>query len=66
MRRIGHAQWLRNAAVVAGNALRHIKPQSNHTTANAQRTQALQHALQKLLTHTSPVVREHAQWALQQ
>ena len=66
VRRIGHAQWLRNAAVVAGNALRHIKPQSNHTTANAQRTQALQHALQKLLTHTSPVVREHAQWALQQ
>lgn len=59
VRRIGHAQWLRNAAVVAGNALRTGK-------SNADFVRALQAALQTLLTHDSHVVREHVKWALGQ
>ena len=54
IRRIGHARWLRNLAVAAGNALRHAD--------NA----ALREALQAHLTHTSEMVREHVQWALRQ
>ena len=62
VRRIGHAQWLRNAAVVAGNALReHSGEQSKSNVAQAVRS-----ALQDLLLHDSHVVREHARWALAQ
>ncbi len=54
IRRIGHARWLRNLAVAAGNAL----SQSDDG--------ALRQALQTHLTHASEVVREHVQWALAQ
>ena len=54
IRRIGHARWLRNLAVAAGNALR----QTDEA--------ALRAALQAHLTHPSEVVREHVQWALAQ
>jgi len=54
IRRIGHARWVRNLAVAAGNALR-LKDDS-----------ALRQALQTHLAHESAVVREHVQWALRQ
>ena len=59
VRRIGHVQWLRNATVVAGNALRDGK-------LNADFVRGVQAALQNLLMHESHLVREHAQWALDQ
>lgn len=52
IRRIGHAQWLRNVAIAAGNALR------------AQDDVDLRAALQLHLAHESAVVREHVVWAL--
>ena len=54
IRRIGHARWVRNLAVAAGNALRQ--------GADARLTQSLQ----AHLTHESEVVRECVQWALRQ
>ena len=62
VRRIGHAQWLRNAAVVAGNALREMGDEKS----NADFVRAVKEALQNLLVHESHLVREHAQWALNQ
>ena len=55
IRRIGHERWLRNVAVAAGNAL-----------AAGQGDARLLDALQALRHHASPLVREHAQWALDQ
>ena len=54
IRRIGHARWLRNLAVAAGNALRQGEDAP------------LRAALQRWRTHPSEVVREHVQWALAQ
>jgi epoxyqueuosine reductase len=56
IRRIGHARWLRNLAVAAGNALRQTLPDD---VANA-----LRQALQRWQDHPSEVVREHIAWAL--
>lgn len=57
IRRIGHARWLRNLALAAGNALA-----SDHiTVCEASR---LQSGLQGLLQHPSEVVREQAAWSL--
>ncbi|WP_205964599.1 tRNA epoxyqueuosine(34) reductase QueG [Ramlibacter agri] len=52
IRRIGHERWLRNIAVALGNALRQADDP------------ALRAALQARLSHPSPVVREHVEWAL--
>ena len=57
IRRIGHARWLRNVALAAGNALRSLSPPE---------TKALKIVLQSLLTHGDEVVREQAAWSLQQ
>lgn len=54
IRRIGHERWLRNVAVAAGNALR------------VAQDLPLRARLQERLAHPSPLVREHAQWALAQ
>ncbi len=54
IRRIGHARWLRNLVVAAGNAL-----------AKAD-DDALRAALQPLAGHPSDLVREHVAWALGQ
>lgn len=51
IRRIGYIRWLRNIAVALGNAAPHPTIIS---------------ALQKHLSHPSPLVREHITWALQQ
>jgi epoxyqueuosine reductase len=56
IRRIGHARWLRNLAVAAGNALRHTLPDGE--------ANALRQALQRWQDHPSEVVREHIVWAL--
>jgi epoxyqueuosine reductase len=49
IRRIGHERWLRNIAVALGNG-------SYSETAKS--------ALEKRLTHSSELVREHVDWAL--
>jgi epoxyqueuosine reductase len=54
IRRVGHARWLRNVALVAGNALR------------VSDSESLRQALTPHLVHTSDVVREQVQWALRQ
>ena len=56
IRRIGHARWLRNLAVAAGNALRQTLPDGE--------ANALRQALQRWQDHPSEVVREHIAWAL--
>ncbi len=59
IRRIGHARWLRNLALAAGNALvaQSLRPEE------VQRIQTL---LQSLLAHADAVVREQAAWSLAQ
>ncbi len=59
IRRIGHARWLRNLAVAAGNALRQegLPP--------ADRA-GLQAALAAWQAHPEALVREHVAWALRQ
>ncbi len=49
IRRIGHECWLRNIAVALGNA---------------PTTDEIIEALKARLTHPSPMVREHVEWAL--
>ena len=51
LRRLGHERWLRNIAVALGNAPITFKGQS---------------ALQHLLLNHSELIREHANWALNQ
>ncbi len=58
IRRIGHERWQRNLAVAMGNAIGQ-SPQSAATLAMCQ-------ALSEALPHLSPLVREHAEWALAQ
>ena len=50
IRRSGHERWLRNIAVALGNA-----PKTDEVVA----------ALESRREHSSPIVREHVQWALQ-
>ena len=57
IRRIGHARWLRNLALAAGNALASGAP----TVAEAQ---ALREALQAQAAHADDAVREQVQWSL--
>ncbi len=68
IRRIGHARWLRNLAVAAGNALRQTLPNGEggglqQAVSDAQ-ANALRQALQRWQDHPSEVVREHIVWAL--
>ena len=57
IRRIGHARWLRNLALAAGNAL------ASGSVSEAQR-QALCAALEAWAEHADPVVREQVAWSL--
>jgi epoxyqueuosine reductase len=59
IRRIGHERWLRNVALVAGNALRDAR------LSDALR-QHLQAALQQWAQHESDTVREQVAWSLAQ
>ncbi len=58
IRRIGHARWLRNLALAAGNALACSPPLP------AEQVQALKEALQALADHPDEVVREQVAWSL--
>ena len=57
IRRIGHARWMRNLALAAGNAL------ATEALSPAER-EGLQGALTDLLSHLDPVVQEQAAWSL--
>jgi epoxyqueuosine reductase len=57
IRRIGHARWLRNLALGAGNAL------ASGRISAADRL-ALRQALQAHATHPDPVVQEQVAWSL--
>jgi epoxyqueuosine reductase len=54
IRRTGYTGWLRNIAVALGNV----------ELANAKQPGAVLEALQGRVTHPSPLVREHVEWAL--
>jgi epoxyqueuosine reductase len=56
IRRIGFERWQRNLAVAMGNALR--------KTTDPALAQSLRQALVSSLDALSPLVREHAEWAL--
>lgn len=56
IRRIGHERWQRNLAVALGNALAAGVPEAGEVRS----------ALQQALPGLTPLVREHAQWALAQ
>lgn len=58
IRRIGHARWLRNLALAAGNALRSV-------ALSPADTQALREALQAHRSHPDPVVQEQVAWSLE-
>jgi epoxyqueuosine reductase len=57
IRRIGHARWLRNLALAAGNALA-----SDSLAANER--EALRRALATRAGHPDPVVQEQVRWSL--
>jgi epoxyqueuosine reductase len=57
IRRIGHARWLRNLALAAGNALASDAPDFS------AREQLLE-ALQSLIGHADPVVQDQVAWSL--
>ena len=59
IRRIGHARWLRNLALAAGNALR-------SGGLDSVQEQALREALQAQAGHPNAVVREQVAWSLAQ
>jgi epoxyqueuosine reductase len=58
IRRIGHEQWLRNIAVALGNALASAAPDAHKATIRA--------ALEARMDALTPLVQEHACWALAQ
>jgi epoxyqueuosine reductase len=58
IRRIGHARWIRNVALAAGNALRSPEKISTEDAA------ALVNALVPWLSHSDPVVQEQVSWSL--
>jgi epoxyqueuosine reductase len=61
IRRIGYECWLRNIAVALGNALN-----AHAIKQNSERVAAIVAALQSRIHHSSAMVREHVQWALEQ
>jgi epoxyqueuosine reductase len=58
IRRIGHARWIRNVALAAGNALHDTEKISTEDAA------ALVNALVPWLSHSDPVVQEQVAWSL--
>lgn len=57
IRRIGHARWLRNLALAAGNALA-------TDALNVAERQILRQALREHAAHPDPVVQEQVAWSL--
>jgi epoxyqueuosine reductase len=60
IRRIGHARWLRNVALAAGNAL------ALGQSLNEYEALDLRRALQRWQNHPDPVVQEQVAWSLAQ
>ena len=60
IRRIGHARWLRNVALAAGNAL------AQPSKLSASQRQVLIEGLQHWQTHADPMVQEQVAWSLLQ
>jgi epoxyqueuosine reductase len=60
IRRIGHARWLRNVALAAGNAL------ALGQSLNESEALDLRRALQRWQNHPDPVVQEQVAWSLAQ
>ncbi len=60
IRRIGHARWVRNVALAAGNAL------SNAASLSKAEQLALIQGLKLWQNHPDPVVQEQVAWSLQQ
>jgi epoxyqueuosine reductase len=60
IRRIGFERWQRNVAVALGNALGHA------SSVNREQQLTMRHALEEQRERTSPMVREHIEWALAQ
>jgi len=60
IRRIGHARWLRNVALAAGNAL------AQPSQLSEVQRQALRQGLQSWASHANPVVQEQVAWSLKQ
>ena len=60
IRRIGHARWLRNVALAAGNAL------ALGQSLNEFEALALRRALERWQDHPDPVVQEQVAWSLAQ
>ena len=60
IRRIGHARWLRNEALAAGNAL------ALGQSLNESEALDLRRALERWQDHPDPVVQEQVAWSLAQ
>jgi epoxyqueuosine reductase len=60
IRRIGHARWLRNVALAAGNAL------ALGQSLNESEALDLRRALERWQDHPDPVVQEQVAWSLAQ
>jgi epoxyqueuosine reductase len=60
IRRIGHARWVRNVALAAGNAL------SKSSKLSKAEQQALIQGLNRWTGHVDPVVQEQVAWSLAQ
>jgi epoxyqueuosine reductase len=60
IRRIGHARWLRNVALAAGNAL------AQPAKLSEVQRQALRQGLQRWASHPDTVVQEQVAWSLKQ
>jgi epoxyqueuosine reductase len=60
IRRIGHARWLRNVALAAGNAL------TQPSKLSAAQRQVLIEGLQHWQNHADPMVQEQVAWSLLQ
>jgi epoxyqueuosine reductase len=61
IRRIGHARWLRNLALAAGNALASAKVSAK---LSATQRHALLQALSAHATHPDGVVQEQVAWSM--
>jgi len=66
IRRIGHARWLRNVALAAGNALAVSATKQGALALTDEDTLRLVQALAQWQSHPDPVVQEQVQWSLNQ
>ena len=63
IRRIGYEAWLRNIAVALGNLIGNM---AKGETIDANKSQPIIDILEEKKSHSSEMVKEHIEWALQQ